>query len=50
MHLDNSLADGGSPEEGPEGNREVTASDSSEIEERIRNLKNSGIKILLKDK
>ena len=37
VHLDDGLADERRAEEGPEGDEEVTARDSSQVEQRVRN-------------
>lgn len=38
VHLDDGLADQGSPEEGPEGHQEVAARDARQVKQRVRNL------------
>lgn len=42
VHLDDGLADQRGPEERPEGDQEVAASDSRQIKQRIRNLRGGG--------
>ena len=37
VHLDDGLADERRSEKGPEGDEEVTARDSSQVEQRVRN-------------
>lgn len=41
MHLDDGFSNESGPEEGPEGDQEVAAGDSSQVKEWIRDLKHT---------